>query len=116
MPNPTKIDALPTENDPRWQAVLARDPAADGRFSIRLKPRAFIADPLVRHAPPNRYMCSLIVVEMKLKRLDSAPVDAVNRINLPCANSMPLKSPKSVACWKQRKPSPASPSWPLSPD
>lgn len=32
MPNPTKIDALPTENDPRWQAVLARDPAADGRF------------------------------------------------------------------------------------
>jgi AraC family transcriptional regulator, regulatory protein of adaptative response / methylated-DNA-[protein]-cysteine methyltransferase len=25
-------DALPTEQDPRWQAVVARDPAADGTF------------------------------------------------------------------------------------
>ncbi|HEV2643713.1 MAG TPA: methylated-DNA--[protein]-cysteine S-methyltransferase [Candidatus Elarobacter sp.] len=26
------VAALPTEQDPRWQAVLARDPAADGTF------------------------------------------------------------------------------------
>jgi len=37
MPNPTKTDALPTENDPRWQAVLARDPAADGSFFYSVK-------------------------------------------------------------------------------
>ncbi|WP_446811143.1 bifunctional DNA-binding transcriptional regulator/O6-methylguanine-DNA methyltransferase Ada [Methylomonas sp. 2BW1-5-20] len=37
MPNPTETDALPTENDPRWQAVLARDPAADGRFFYSVK-------------------------------------------------------------------------------
>jgi AraC family transcriptional regulator of adaptative response/methylated-DNA-[protein]-cysteine methyltransferase len=32
MPNHTKTNVLTTENDPRWQAVLARDAAADGRF------------------------------------------------------------------------------------
>ncbi|MGY6277960.1 bifunctional DNA-binding transcriptional regulator/O6-methylguanine-DNA methyltransferase Ada [Methylomonas sp. MgM2] len=37
MPNPTKADALPIENDPRWQAVLARDPAADGSFFYSVK-------------------------------------------------------------------------------
>ncbi|MCG7757610.1 MAG: bifunctional DNA-binding transcriptional regulator/O6-methylguanine-DNA methyltransferase Ada [Nitrosomonas sp.] len=37
MPNPTKTDALSTENDSRWQAVLARDPAADGRFFYAVK-------------------------------------------------------------------------------
>jgi len=28
----THSDPLPTERDPRWAAVIARDPAADGRF------------------------------------------------------------------------------------
>jgi len=37
MPNPIETDALPTENDPRWQAVLARDPAADGSFFYSVK-------------------------------------------------------------------------------
>lgn len=37
MPNPTKTDVLPTKNDPRWQAVLARDPAADGSFFYSVK-------------------------------------------------------------------------------
>ena len=37
MPNSKKTDALPTENDPRWQAVLARDSAADGRFFYSVK-------------------------------------------------------------------------------
>lgn len=37
MPNPIKPDALPTENDPRWQAVLARDPAADESFWYSVK-------------------------------------------------------------------------------
>lgn len=37
MPNSTKTDALPIENDPRWQAVLARDPAADGSFFYSVK-------------------------------------------------------------------------------
>jgi len=37
MPNPTKTDVLSTENDPRWQAVLAREPAADGRFFYAVK-------------------------------------------------------------------------------
>ncbi|MBD9356177.1 bifunctional DNA-binding transcriptional regulator/O6-methylguanine-DNA methyltransferase Ada [Methylomonas sp. EbA] len=37
MLNPIKPDALPTENDPRWQAVLARDQAADGRFFYSVK-------------------------------------------------------------------------------
>ncbi|UJP04288.1 MAG: bifunctional transcriptional activator/DNA repair enzyme protein Ada, partial [Nitrosomonas sp.] len=37
MPNPTKTAALATENDPRWQAVLAREPAADGRFFYAVK-------------------------------------------------------------------------------
>jgi len=37
MPNPTEIDSLPIENDPRWQAVLARDHAADGSFFYSVK-------------------------------------------------------------------------------
>lgn len=37
MPNPTKTDSSITENDPRWQEVLTRDPAADGRFFYSVK-------------------------------------------------------------------------------
>jgi len=37
MPNPTETNALPTENDPRWQAVLVRDRAADGSFFYSVK-------------------------------------------------------------------------------
>jgi AraC family transcriptional regulator of adaptative response/methylated-DNA-[protein]-cysteine methyltransferase len=32
MSNPTEMRALATVSDPRWPAVLARDPAADGNF------------------------------------------------------------------------------------
>src|SRR6478672_10695796 len=40
MQNPIETrqtDALPTEKDPRWQAVVARDPAADGTFYYSVK-------------------------------------------------------------------------------
>src|SRR3982751_3493661 len=32
MSNPTEMRALAIVSDPRWPAVLARDPAADGNF------------------------------------------------------------------------------------
>jgi AraC family transcriptional regulator of adaptative response/methylated-DNA-[protein]-cysteine methyltransferase len=40
MQNPIETrqtEALPTEKDPRWQAVVARDPAADGTFYYSVK-------------------------------------------------------------------------------
>lgn len=32
-----KRDPIPTEQDPRWRAVVARDPAADGKFFYSVK-------------------------------------------------------------------------------
>lgn len=37
MPKLTNTDILTTENDPRWQAVLARDSAADSHFFYSVK-------------------------------------------------------------------------------
>lgn len=55
MPKPTKTNVLMTKNDPRWQAVIARDPSADGRFYYSVKSTGVYCRPScpVRTAKPE---------------------------------------------------------------
>ena len=76
MARPSEMLAAATVSDPRWAAVMARDPRADGSFSIRSGPPACTAaHPAPRVRRDRRTLNSTRPQRMPARRL--SPVQAL---------------------------------------